>query len=198
MKLFKLFILSIALSAFASCNNGCTTQIKRTEADAARKAVKKQKDPTLMVVLKSTKGDSVVVTDCETKDMYTLSVSQLMENKENHGSLTQDNKYAVMADFDNKTISTLINITELTGVWLLDDKSGSGIRLDENGSASNIGIIDDITFRSWRMQKGQLMLTYILSDGSNYDEHEEAATIVELSSGKLVFEYRSHRYSFVK
>ena len=198
MKLFKLFILSIALSAFASCNNGSTTQIKRTEADAARKAAKKQKDPTLMVVLKSTKGDSVVVTDCETKYMYTLSVSQLMQNKENHGSLTQDNKYAVMADFDKKTISTLINITELTGVWLLDDKSGSGIRLDENGSASNIGIIDDITFRSWRMQKGQLMLTYILSDGSNYDEHEEAATIVELSSGKLVFEYRGHRYSFAK
>ena len=48
------------------------------------------------------------------------------------------------------------------------------------------------------MQKGQLMLTYILSDGSNYDEHEEAATIVELSSDKLVFEYRSHRYSFAK
>ena len=84
MKLFKLFILSIALSAFASCNNGSTTQIKRTEADAARKAAKQQKDPTVMVVLKSTKGDSVVVTDCETKDMYTLSVSQLKQNKENH------------------------------------------------------------------------------------------------------------------
>ena len=128
MKLFKLFILSITLLAFASCNNGSTPQIKRTEADAARKAAKKPKDPTLMVVLEKTKGDSIVVTDSETQSKYTLSVSQLLKDKGNHGSLTQQNKYAVMADLNKKTISRLINTTELTGIWLLNDKSGNGIR----------------------------------------------------------------------
>ena len=198
MKLFKLFILSITLLAFASCNNGSTTQIKRTEADAARKAAPKPKDPTLMVVLESTKGDSIVVTDSETKSQYTLSVSQLMQDKENHGSLTQKNKYAVMADLNKKTISTLINITELTGIWLLNDKSGNGIRLDEDGSACSIGKIDDITFHSWRIEQGQLKLTYILSDGSNYGEQEEAATIVALSSNQFVVEFRGQKHSFGK
>ena len=198
MKLFKLFILSITLLAFASCNNGSTPQIKRTEADAARKAAKKPKDPTLMVVLEKTKGDSIVVTDSETQNQYTLSVSQLLKDKGNHGSLTQQNKYAVMADLNKKTISRLINTTELTGIWLLNDKSGNGIRLDEDGSASNIGKIDDITLHSWHIQKGQLKLTYILSDGSNYAEQEEEANIIALSPTQLVVEFRGYKHTFGK
>ena len=80
----------------------------------------------------------------------------------------------------------------------MNDKSGNGIRLDEDGSACSIGKIDDITFHSWRIEKGQLKLTYILSDGSNYGEQEEAATIVALSSNQFVVEFRGQKHSFGK
>lgn len=194
MKFFKLFIMISVAVTIACCSNGSNTAVQRTEADAARKSAKCSKDSTLIVVLESTKGDSVVVTNSETQRKYTLSVSQLMQDRENHGSLTLKSKLAVMVDVNKKTIYKYINLTELAGLWLFSDNSGNGVRFDENGAASNIGEVDDITLRTWHVQNGRIKLAYVLSDGSDYQEKEEEATIVSLSAEQLIFLFRGHQY----
>ena len=196
MKFFKLLLLTSFALTFACCNNNSATSVKRTEADAGRKAAKHSNDDsTLTVVLEVVKGDSVVVSNSETQRQYTLSTSKLMQDRECYGSLTQKNNLAVMADLKNKTVNRSVNITELVGLWFFSDGSGNGVRIDEDGAVSNVGEIDDITLRSWCMQNGRMKMTYVLSDGSDYEEKEDEVTIIALSADKFIFVFRGNQYT---
>lgn len=194
MKYLKIILMYTLVLTLSCCNNTAKTELKRSDADASRKAEKTPNDSTLLVVLESVKGDSAIVVNSETQRKYTLSVSALIRDGENNGSLTNNNTLAVMADLKKKEIYRSINLTELAGLWLFSDKSGNGVRFDDNGSASNIGEVDDVTLRTWRVQNGRIIFTYVFSDGSDYDEKEEEATIVSLSADQLIFSFRGHQY----
>ena len=194
MKYLKLILMYALVLTLSCCNNTDKTELKRTDADASRKAEKTPNDSTLLVVLESVKGDSAIVVNSETQRKYTLSVSALIRDGENRGSLTNNNTLAVMADLKKKEIYRSINLTEFVGLWLFSDKSGNGLRFDENGSASNIGQVDDITLRTWRIKNGRLMLSYVQSDGSDYTEKEEKASIVMLSIDQLIILFRGNQY----
>ena len=198
MKYLKLILMYALVLTLSCCNNTAKTELKRTDADASRKAEKTPNDSTLLVVLESVKGDSAIVVNSETQRKYTLSVSALIRDGENRGSLTNNNTLAVMADLKKKEIYRSINLTELAGLWLFSDKSGNGVRFDENGSASNIGQVDDITLRTWRIKNGRLMLSYVQSDGSDYTEKEEEASIVMLSHDQLIFLFHGNQYACSK
>lgn len=194
MNFSKYFIVPFLLLCLSCGNNGNTPVLKRTEADAARKAPKDPNDSTVVVTLESVKGDSARVVITETQRSCILSLAELKQNGENHGSLTNRNTFAIMADLKNKSITRYVNITEFQGLWLFSDKSGNGVRFDDNGAASNIGEVDDITLRTWRVQNGRIIFAYVLSDGSDYNEKEEEATIVSLSADQLIFLFRGHQY----
>ena len=194
MKYLKLILMYALVLTLSCCNNTSKTELKRTDADASRKAEKTPNDSTLLVVLESVKGDSAIVVNSETQRKYTLSVSALIRDGKNSGSLTNNNTLAVMADLKKKEIYRSINLTEFVGLWLFSDKSGNGLRFDENGSASNIGQVDDITLRTWRIKNGRLMLSYVQSDGSDYTEKEEKASIVMLSIDQLIILFRGNQY----
>lgn len=198
MKYIKLFLMSAFVVTLSCCDNSSKTELKRTDADASRKAVKASNDSTLFVVLESVKGDSALVSNNETQRKYTLSVSDLVRDGENHGSLTINNTCAIMADLKKKVVYRSINLTEFAGLWMFSDKSGNGVRFDENGSASNIGQVDDITLRTWRIKNGRLMLSYVASDGSDYAEKEEEASLVMLSCEQLIFLFRGNQYTCYK
>ena len=100
-----------------------------------------------------------------------------------------------MADLKNKTVNRSVNITELVGLWFFSDGSGNGVRIDEDGAVSNVGEIDDITLRSWCMQNGRMKMTYVLSDGSDYEEKEDEVTIIALSADKFIFVFRGNQYT---
>ena len=194
MKYLKLILMYALVLTLSCCNNTAKTELKRTDADASRKAEKTPNDSTLLVVLESVKGDSAIVVNSETQRKYTLSVSELIRDGGYSGSLTNKNILAVMADLKTKAIYRSINLTEFVGLWLFSDKSGNGLRFDENGSASNIGQVDDITLRTWRIKNGRLMLSYVQSDGSDYTEKEEEASIVMLSIDQLIILFRGNQY----
>ena len=194
MKYLKLILMYALVLTLSCCNNTAKTELKRTDADASRKAEKTPNDSTLLVVLESVKGDSAIVVNSETQRKYTLSVSELIRDGGYSGSLTNKNILAVMADLKTKAIYRSINLTEFVGLWLFSDKSGNGLRFDENGSASNIGQVDDITLRTWRIKNGRLMLSYVQSDGSDYTEKEEKASIVMLSIDQLIILFRGNQY----
>ena len=194
MKYLKLILMYALVLTLSCCNNAAKTELKRSDADASRKAEKTPNDSTLLVVLESVKGDSAIVVNSETQRKYTLSVSELIRDGGYSGSLTNKNILAVMADLKTKAIYRSINLTEFVGLWLFSDKSGNGLRFDENGSASNIGQVDDITLRTWRIMNGRLMLSYVQSDGSDYTEKEEEASIVMLSIDQLIILFRGNQY----
>ena len=194
MKYLKLILMYALVLTLSCCNNAAKTELKRSDADASRKAEKTPNDSTLLVVLESVKGDSAIVVNSETQRKYTLSVSELIRDGGYIGSLTNKNILAVMADLKTKAIYRSINLTEFVGLWLFSDKSGNGLRFDENGSASNIGQVDDITLRTWRIKNGRLMLSYVQSDGSDYTEKEEEASIVMLSIDQLIILFRGNQY----
>ena len=194
MKYLKLILMYALVLTLSCCNNAAKTELKRSDADASRKAEKTPNDSTLLVVLESVKGDSAIVVNSETQRKYTLSVSELIRDGGYSGSLTNKNILAVMADLKTKAIYRSINLTEFVGLWLFSDKSGNGLRFDENGSASNIGQVDDITLRTWRIKNGRLMLSYVQSDGSDYTEKEEEASIVMLSIDQLIILFRGNQY----
>ena len=194
MKYLKLLLAPALVLTLSCCNNTAKTELKRTDAAASRKAEKTPNDSTLLVVLESVKGDSAIVVNSETQRKYTLSVSELIRDGGYSGSLTNKNILAVMADLKTKAIYRSINLTEFVGLWLFSDKSGNGLRFDENGSASNIGQVDDITLRTWRIKNGRLMLSYVQSDGSDYTEKEEKASIVMLSIDQLIILFRGNQY----
>ena len=198
MKYLKLILMYALVLTLSCCNNTSKTELKRSDADASRKAEKTPNDSTLLVVLESVKEDSAIVVNSETQRKYTLSVSAIIRDGENSGSLTNNNTLAVMADLKKKEIYRSINLTEFVGLWLFSDKSGNGLRFDENGSASNIGQVDDITLRTWRIKNGRLMLSYVQSDGSDYTEKEEEASIVMLSHDQLIFLFHGNQYACSK
>ncbi len=196
MKFFRLLMLATAVAGLAACNGSGSSAPQRTEADAARKAKADPSDSTLYATLDAVKGDSVYVTNSETGRKLAFSAAQLKKNGKAYGSMVTGDSYALMAKMRTREISSSINVTELQGLWMLSDRSGNGMRLDEDGSASNIGELNGITLRSWRVMNGQLVISCVKSDGSDYEEKEHKVDISFLSESKLSFVYNGSQYDF--
>ena len=196
MKFFRLLMLTAAVAGLAACNGSGSTALQRTEADAARKAKADPNDSTLYVTLDAVKGDSLYVTNSETGRKLALSAAQLIKNGKAYGNLVTGDSYALMTKMKTREISSSINVTELQGLWLLCDRSGNGMRIDEDGSASNIGELNGITLCSWRVMNGLLVISCVKSDGSDYEEKEHNVDISFLSESKLSFVYNGSQYDF--
>lgn len=195
MRLVQIFPYILLMLLVTACKHvGDQQSLKRTEADAKRKAEASKADSTLFVVLNSYSGDSIWTTNQETRRELSFSITELKKKRKMSGSLTSEEVYALVADLKTKTVYSAINLSELKGLWLLNDGSGNGIRLNEDGAASNIGELDDITLRSWRIKNGQLVFSHIKNDGSDYHEAEETVDITDLSAQKFVFCYHGKQY----
>lgn len=191
----QIMLASAVVVAMVACNGSAP---KRTDADAARKAKADPKDSTMYVALDAVEGDSVYVTNSETGRRLAFSVKKAGQAGENHGEFNVGDKLALMVDLHGKTVSSSINVSELQGLWLLCDKSGNGIRLDDDGSASNVGELGDITLRSWRVMNGHLIISHVKSDGSDYEEKEEKAGIVLLTPDRLSLVMNGRQYDFLR
>ena len=197
MKLTTLFLTTLTATALAACS-GKSGGIQRTEADAARKAKADPADSTLYVKLTSVRGDSLVATDQHSDAEVVLSVIEANQSGRVFGNLISDDTYALTTVAGKHTVQTAINLSQLEGMWLLADKSGNGIRLEADGAASIVGSLADITLRSWRIFNGQLMLSFIKNDGSNYEETEEAVRLVKLSTDALSMSFHNHHFDFYR
>lgn len=190
---FVLLIVTLGFNACSGCSNSAP---QRTEADAARKANPDPKDSTMYVVLDAIKGDSMYVSNMQTQRKLVYSTTLLKKTQQSFGTMKPKENLAIMVELNSKNIKSAINITELQGLWLLSDMSGNGMRLDEDGAASNVGDLNGITLRSWRVMNGKLIISCIKSDGSDYHEKEHKVDIHFLSPSKLTFGYNGVQYDF--
>lgn len=176
----KILFLLIAAAVAAGCSN------KRNESDASRKADKKPADKTEYVVCGKMAGDSVTVTPVGSDGSMTYSVAGASVS----GGLTVGDTLAVIADGNKKELVSAININSLTGLWMFGD-GGDGLRISPDGSAGSVGSTKDVTFRSWAIGDGRLVLKYIKADGSDYTEVPETVRIDRLDADSMTIEFRS-------
>ncbi len=195
IKYYLLLFISLS-SVLLSCGNGSNeSKIKRTAKDAERKAAVTKADSTLYVSLSSHSSKSVEAILKETSGKITLSIDEMQPPKI-YGSLNDNDELALMADMNSKTLLSSINISELKNLWLLDDDSGNGIRIDDGGTLSNVGEFANVTLKRWQIYDGGLQFSFISSDGANFEESTTGVGVIELTNKILHINFLGKSYRF--
>ncbi len=186
MKIYRMIkssVLGFAAMVFiASCGGHV-----RSEADASKKAEVVAEDSTFFATVKLVKENSIMLTDMEGKDMK-FGLDKERPNSSFAGSLTQGDTLACMASQQGVLVSA-VNLNELCNLWFFEDGSGNGIRLVKDGAACSVGLAE-FSFRLWKFKNGQLVFTFVPSDGSDYHEQEEEIKIVEMNKKRFVYIFR--------
>lgn len=111
-----------------------------------------------------------------------------------HGSLIVGDTLAVMPLFKSGKVRSVVNLSELVGLWMFDSQEGTGMRLSPDGAASDIGS-SEVTFRGWKICNGRFILTYIRADGSDYTEKADTSTIISLSNDAFRYTLKEQEHN---
>lgn len=180
----KLLILAlIATVLFAACSH------KRSESDAARKAPKEIPDTTIYAKLVAVDGDSIGITMLNHDKSFRLNIADSKFKGSIKGDLNVGDTLAVMANTGTKTLKSAVNLSMIPGLWLIKDGKGDALRLASDGGASWVGARTE-TLRSWFITNGMFVMTYILADGSDYNERRDTAEIQKLSRDSLTVMFK--------
>ncbi|MCQ2076088.1 MAG: hypothetical protein MJZ20_03500 [Bacteroidaceae bacterium] len=143
-------------------------------------------DTTLNAILNEVVEDTIIkvtyVTD-GTQDMF--NIKDAVESNMIHGRLNPGDSLAIMPLGNTKSLKSLINLSELLGLWLFKGGDGSGFNLLPNGCAMGVGQVDDICLKQWFVHNGMLIITYIPADGSDYVERADTTLIEKLNDNEL-------------
>lgn len=174
--------ISMVVLAVA-CLAACSPK-KRTEADAARKAAVTV-DTTLYVRVDRLGADSAHVTALENSRRFTFGYKEAAQAGKLVGEVREGDTIAIMPDFKRHAVRQGVNVSMLTGLWMLEGGDGSGMRLLADGGAYTVGT-NGVTLKSWRVLNGQMLVSYIMDDGSSYAELTDTSRIEVLEKDRLV------------
>lgn len=186
----KIIMMLGLLVATAACTGG-----KDGGSETMRDTVP---DSTMYVVLDNLTPDSLFVTLVETSGHRTFSHKAAAAGGKVHGSLTVGDTLALVPDFKQRSALSVVNVSELTGLWFYENASGSGLLLGRDGAACAVGETDGATLTTWKVKNGAFILYYVRSDGSDYTERADTSAIRRLDNGHLVFTLRGKAYNCVK
>lgn len=128
-----------------------------------------------------------IITD--SGDTLNLILTNAKDSMKVFGGYDNGDRMAVLLESDKKTVRTAINITTMLGDWWqpnpIDGTSYMGIRLNDGGTAESLEQ-NSIVYKSWKIENGQLVLTFYREGGVEEDE-TEAYTITKLDGDSLVF-----------
>ena len=170
----------LLLPALALCLMACSGNKKRT----AQPEIPDEPDSTIYVQLKAVTDDSLTIYQLDSKKTRKLGYIEAQHANAVHGSLTVGDTLAVMPLFKSAKARSVVNMSELVGLWMFDGNDGNGVRLSADGAASDVGP-SDVTFRGWKIRNGRFILTYIKADGSDYTEMADTSTIISLSKDEF-------------
>lgn len=182
----KLLLLTlVGMSLLASCSH------KRSESDAKRKAPKAVPDSTIYARLNSIDGDTISITMINHDKSFRFSMAESKHKGTVFGDLNVGDTVAIMARKTEKKVISAVNISQITGLWLIEGGNGDGLRLTSDGEASWIGE-KDVTLRSWYIHNGMFIMNYVKADGSDYRERPDTAKIELLDKENFVVEFKDN------
>lgn len=153
----------------------CSSKKKRVE----KEEVPEEPDSTIMVQLQKVTDDSITFTQIDAKRTRTLDYAEARRSNEVHGTLTVGDTLAVVPMFQEKRALSVVNVSELMGLWMFEGGQGTGMRLNAGGAACDVGP-SEVTLREWKLRNGHFILTYVPADGSDYNERADTSTIITL------------------
>lgn len=172
--------MALAAMALAGCS-------PRRSADAAKRKAAARQDSTVYARIEKAGADSICVTLLADSSKLTIGVADALGSRAMAGGLATGDTLAMMLTGDKRSLAAGVNMSQLVGLWLCDDGSGNGLRLAGDGAASTVGT-ERVTLRTWRIENGRLVITYIAPDGTDYKERPARTRIVRLTADSLKVE----------
>lgn len=171
MKKVTYLLLASLIVSMVACS-GKKKRVEKVEAP-------EEPDSTIMVQLQKVTDDSITFLQIDAKRTRTLGYADARRSNSVHGTLTVGDTLAVVPMFKQKLALSVVNVSELTGLWMFEGNSGTGMRLNADGAACDVGP-SEVALREWKLRNGHFILVYVPADGSDYNEKSDTSTIISL------------------
>lgn len=195
-KLGILLIVAAAVLTMGSCGNR-TQPVPFDNGDSADIA---NADPTIYGIsgVATTMNMLQLITD--TGDTLSIDLAAAQEEGQVFGGLQAGDRMAVVPNADKTEALMVINETTLMGNWVmlnpLDGSDEVGIRIKEGGIAESIEQ-PTISYRTWRLTRGQLEIVQVEEEGSGQEE-TYVYDIVKLGADSLIYKDDEDTYEYAR
>lgn len=195
MKKISVFLMIAAIIlTMGSCGNK-TQQVPFDNGDSAEIA---NADPTIYGIsgVATTMNSLQLITD--TGDTLTFDISTAIEQDKVFGGIQSGDRMAVIPTSDKTSALMVINQSTLLGSWVmpnpLDGSDEVGIRIKEGGIAESIEQ-PTISYRTWRLIRGQLEIVQVEEEGSGIEE-TYLYDIVLLGPDTLIYKDKEDTFEY--
>ncbi len=193
-KLSIIMIVSAAVFMMGSCGNK-TQQVPFDNGDSADIA---NADPTVYGICGESTTMNVLQLLTDMGDTLTFELSEAQENNMLLGGMQTGDRMVVVPNHDKTQALIVINETTLLGNWVmpnpLDGSDEVGIRIKEGGIAESIEQ-SSISYRTWKLLRGQLEIVHVEEDGSGLEE-TNIYDIIKLTADSLVYKNAEDLYEY--
>lgn len=202
----KLVFLSVAMAAMMMLS--CGGSRKRYQVEREEDTVDVYNligDHTLYGLCGGVPSESQMLLINDSGDTLLVDVTRARESHMIHGSVGVGDRLAMMTNKNHTIATEVINVNLLLGDWVMPDPLDGcdeiGIRIKEGGVAESIEMTN-ITYRTWRIFNGKLMITSIREGGGQVEETDyydilklTYDTLVYRSAGKMQDEIETFEYT---
>lgn len=168
-----------------------------SSVEADHELVINEADTSIIGTITAIDGDNITLTKERSDERLTFDCSSARTAGHILGELRQGDRYAITTTPSGHGASTILNMTQLSGVWFNDADSNRGIRLTASGDLSSINP-EQYAFRKWKPYNGRLILYYtdietVAKDSRNF--LSDTTDIVTLTDDTLVYRFLGETFS---
>jgi hypothetical protein len=191
-----LWLVAAAVLTMGSCGSR-TQQVPFDNGDSAAIA---NADPTIYGISGDATTMNVLQLITDTGDTLSFDLSDANDAGKVLGGLQSGDRMAVIPSADKGEAQMVINESTLLGDWVmpnpLDGSDEVGIRIKEGGIAESIEQ-PNLSYRTWRLIRGQLELVQVQEDGSGQEE-TFFYDIVYLGPDSLVYKDAEDTFEYTR
>ena len=197
MKKLSIFlVVLVAVLMLGSCGNK-TPNVPFDNGDSADYA---NADPTIYGISDMSSTPTMLRLLTDTGDTLSFDLTTARQEGKILGGLQAGDRLAVIPTPDKTAALLVVNQTALLGDWVmpnpLDGSDEVGIRIKEGGIAESIDQ-PNLSYRTWRLTRGQLEIVQVQEDGSG-EEETYLYDIVLLGADSLVYQNADDTFEYTR
>lgn len=189
MKYLNSFLISVVVCClFSNCGNKRSNN-EVQNVDTVSVDNQQIKDNTVYGICGEGTAMNTLQLVTDNGDTLTLSTTDANDNNMIFGGLSNNDKLAVLLSADKTSATQVVNLTTLLGNWVepnpIDGSNVQGVTLKEGGIATSINM-STLSYKTWRMFNGKLLLTSMSEGGTSDDEALDTFYIKSLGADSLI------------